>query len=122
MSHTRKLTTKMSQGLFITRSGKKGFREDLQMLEYQRELEKEKEVLETNNEELINRISDMQKESIKLKSIMSERIVDLEDQIKRMKASHIQTIDTLKEEYAKDLIKVSKITKEREQNLINNIK
>ena len=121
ISNARRVGSKMSQK-FMRSKNKKSIKEELQMIQEIKELEKDKETLEAKNEELMERINEVNKESIKWKSIMSQKIVELEDKIKKLKATHLQEKDNLKEEYAKDLMRVSKMTKQKEQGLIENIR
>ena len=95
VSNSRVLTTKRSKQ-FLLRAGKKGIKEELQMIQEMKELEKEKEALDQKNEALSERIEEMNRESIKWKSIMSQKIVYLEDQIKKLKTANIQAIENLK--------------------------
>ena len=120
VSNSRVLTTKRSKQFLLR--GKKGIKEELQMIQEMKELEKEKEALEQKNDNLNEKIDEINREALKWKSIMSQKIVYLEDQIKKLKTANIQAIDNLKKDYSKDIMKVSKLAKQKEQTLIENIK
>lgn len=92
------------------------------MIQEIKELEKEKEALEQKNDNLNEKIEEINREALKWKSIMSQKIVYLEDQIKKLKTANIQAIENLKKDYSKDIMKVSKLAKQKEQTLIENIK
>ena len=120
-SNTRKVSSKKSQNYFRNKN-KKSIKEELQMLQDIRDLEKEKEVLERQNTELLERLDHLNKDSIKWKSAMVKKIVELEDQIQRLKNASMADKTTMKDEYARDLMKVSKLSKQRELNLVESIR
>lgn len=95
VSNSKVLTTKRSKQ-FLLRAGSKGIKKELQMMQEIKELEKDKEVLEGKVEALQEEITHNSQEAVKWKSIMSQKIVYLEDQIKKLKASKIQSLEDLK--------------------------
>jgi len=97
-------------------------KEELKMLQEIKDLEKEIETLNSKNHKLQEDLEQSNKDMMKWKFIMSQKIVDLEDQIQRLKDSHNNQRHLLKEDYAKDLIRISKLSKRKEKTIILNIK
>jgi hypothetical protein len=121
VSGPRKISSKKSQ-IFFRGKHKKSVKEELQMIQEIKELEKDKEFLEKHNSELLDKIDEVNRESIKWKTIMSKKIVDLEDQIKSIKQMNVREKNELKDGYAKDLLRITKLSKNREQAIINSIR
>lgn len=121
VSGHRKISSKKSQ-IFFRGKHKKSVKEELQMIQEIKELEKDREILEKQNSELLEKIDEVNRESIKWKTIMSKKIVELEDQIKSTKQLNVREKNELKDGYAKDLLRITKLSKNREQALINSIK
>lgn len=97
-------------------------KDEIQMYQEIKDLEAEKAELEVKCDQLSQELEDQHHDSVKWKSIMSQKIVELEDSLRKLKMSNIRENNTLKDKYAKDLIRVSKMSKQREQSLIQNIK
>lgn len=121
VSNQRMLTSKKSQ-IFMRNKNKMSIKGELLMMQDMKELEKDKEALKESNLMLTGQIEEINKEAVKWRSIMSQKIVELEDQIRQLKTTQNNEKNQLKNDYAKDLLRVSKLSKKREQTLIINIK
>ena len=121
VSHNTKINSKMSQK-FYRGKGKMSIKDELQMYQEIKDLETDKAELEGKCDQLAQELEEQHHDSVKWKSIMSQKIVELEDSIRKLKMSNIRENNSLKDKYAKDLLRVSKMSKQREQSLIQNIK